>query len=65
MEGGGQLHALATLTMRKELPLPMDRKLCGPQNRSGRCEEEEKILPFRESNSGYPARKLVKHYQRN
>jgi hypothetical protein len=33
MEVSGQLHILATL-------LPLDRRLGGPQGRSGRCEEK-------------------------
>ena len=34
MEASGQLHPLATLTPRKVAPIPIGRKLGGPQNRS-------------------------------
>jgi hypothetical protein len=33
----GHLHALAALPPEKEPPVPLDRRLGGPQKRSGRC----------------------------
>jgi hypothetical protein len=36
MEVSGQLHASAALPTEKEPPLPLDRRLGGPQSRSGR-----------------------------
>jgi hypothetical protein len=45
----GQLHAPAALFPGKSPPYPLDRRLGGPQSRSGR-REEEKILD-RGSNS--------------
>jgi hypothetical protein len=46
----GQLHAPAALSPGKEPPYPLDRRLSGPQSRSGRL-GEEKILHYRDSNS--------------
>jgi hypothetical protein len=37
----GQLHAPAALLPRKEPPVPLDRRLGGPQSRSGRRGEEK------------------------
>jgi hypothetical protein len=39
--GGGQLHAPAALPPGKAPPVPLDRRLGGPQSRSGRCEEQK------------------------
>jgi hypothetical protein len=39
----GQLHAPAALSPRKEPPAPLDRRLGGPHNQSGR-RGEKKIL---------------------
>jgi hypothetical protein len=41
MEVSGQLHAPAALPAGKEPLVPLDRKLGGPQSRSGRGGEEE------------------------
>jgi hypothetical protein len=43
MEVSGQFHAQAALPSRKEPQYPLDRRLGGPQSRSGR-RGEEKIL---------------------
>jgi hypothetical protein len=45
MEMSGQLHTSAALPPGKEPLGPMDRKLGGPQSRSGRCGEEENSQP--------------------
>jgi hypothetical protein len=42
MEVSGQIHAPAALTHEKEPQYVLDRRLGGPQSRSGRC--GEKIL---------------------
>jgi hypothetical protein len=55
MELSGQLHALVALTLGKHPRCLLDRRLGGPQGRSGRYEEEEKSFPCRESNPGRPA----------
>jgi hypothetical protein len=39
-EGSGQLHAPAALPPGKSRKYPLDRMLCGPQNRSGRGDEK-------------------------
>jgi hypothetical protein len=41
MEVSGQLHAQATLSKEKSPGYPMDRRLGGPQSRSGRGGEEK------------------------
>jgi hypothetical protein len=41
----GQLHAPAALPPEKELPVPMYRKLGGPQSHSGRGGEEKNSRP--------------------
>jgi hypothetical protein len=41
MEVSGQLHAPAVLLTGKELLIPMDRRLNGPQSRYGRGGEEK------------------------
>jgi hypothetical protein len=40
MEVSGQLHASVAFPLGKDPRYPLDRKLGGPQSRSGRCEEE-------------------------
>jgi hypothetical protein len=45
MEMSEQLHALAVLPSGKSLPVPLARRLGGPQSRSGRCGEEKKFAP--------------------
>jgi hypothetical protein len=45
MEVSGQLHALAALPLGKEPPYPLDRRLGGPQSRSGRGGEEKNSQP--------------------
>jgi hypothetical protein len=45
MEGSGQIHAQAALPTRKGPLYPLDRKLGGPQSRSGRCGEEKNYQP--------------------
>jgi hypothetical protein len=42
MEVGGELHAPTALSPEKKLLYPLDRRLGGPQSRSG-CGGEEKI----------------------
>jgi hypothetical protein len=41
MEVSGQLHALPLYPQRKSPWYPFDRRLGGPQSRSGRCGEEK------------------------
>jgi hypothetical protein len=45
MEMSGQLHALAVLLPEKEPWYPLDRRLDGPQSRSGRGGEEKNSQP--------------------
>jgi len=52
-------HDTAALHPEKEPRYPLDRRLCGPQWRSGRDGEENKSLPSRESNPGYPICSVV------
>jgi hypothetical protein len=61
MEVSGQLHAPAALSHDKIPPFPLDRRLSGPQTRSGRDGEEENPFPSPclESNLDYSARSLV------
>jgi hypothetical protein len=62
MEVSGQLHAPTALTTGKSPRYSLDMRLDGPQNRSGRGEEEKKSLlsPCQESNPGRrPTRSLV------
>jgi hypothetical protein len=40
----GQLHALVTFPLRKEFPVPIDRKLGGHQSWSGSCVVEKDFL---------------------
>jgi hypothetical protein len=44
LEVSGQFHAPPALLLGKEPPVPMDRKLSGPQSRSGRCGVEKHLL---------------------
>jgi hypothetical protein len=43
MEVSGQLHAPVALTPGKSLRYPLDRRLGGPQTRSGQSGEDEKF----------------------
>jgi hypothetical protein len=55
MEVSGQLHAPAGLTAGKEPLYPLDRRVGGPQSRSGRSGEEKNSQPpSRESNPRTP-----------
>jgi hypothetical protein len=55
MEVSGQLHAPATLLPDKRSPrYPLDRRLDGPQSRSGRCGETRNPLPVKKSSTGRP-----------
>jgi hypothetical protein len=45
MEVNGQLHAPAALPQGKSLWYPLDRRLGGPQSRSGRGGEEKNSQP--------------------
>jgi hypothetical protein len=46
MEVGDQFHAPAALPPGKEPLVPIDRRLGGPQSRSGRCGEEKNSEPL-------------------
>jgi hypothetical protein len=46
MEVDGQLHASAALPQRKKPRYPLDRRLVGPQSRSGRGGEETNSQPL-------------------
>jgi hypothetical protein len=54
MEVSGQFHALVALLPGKSPRFPLDRRLGGPQNRSGLGGEREIPSPRRESNLGTP-----------
>jgi hypothetical protein len=43
MEMSGQLHASVALSQRKSPQYPLDRRLGGPQSRSGHSEEKKNI----------------------
>jgi hypothetical protein len=45
MEVSGQLHAPTALPPGKEPPYPLDKRLGGPQSRSGRYGEERNLTP--------------------
>jgi hypothetical protein len=45
MELSDQIHAPAALPPGKELQVPLDRRLSGPQSRSGRCGAEKNLAP--------------------
>jgi hypothetical protein len=45
MEASGLLHVPATLPPGKELPVPIGKRLGGPQSRSGRGDEEKNSQP--------------------
>jgi hypothetical protein len=53
MEVSGQLHALAVYRRGKSPRYPLDRRLPGPQSRSG-CGGENKSIPLPESYPGRP-----------
>jgi hypothetical protein len=44
MEVSGQLHVPVALPSRKEHPIPVDRRLIGLQDQSGRCGIETNLL---------------------
>jgi hypothetical protein len=46
MEASGQLHVPAALPPGKELQYPLDRRLGGPQSRSGHGGEERNFQPL-------------------
>jgi hypothetical protein len=46
MEVSGQLHAPAALRSSKEAAYLLDRRLGGPQRRSGRCGVKKNLLPL-------------------
>jgi hypothetical protein len=46
MEVSGQFHAPAAFSSEKEPPIPLGRRLGGPQSRSGSCGEEKNLLPL-------------------
>jgi hypothetical protein len=60
MEVNGQLHAPAALPQGKEPRYPLDRRLGGPQSRSGRNGEEKNSHPRRESNTRTPIAQPIK-----
>jgi hypothetical protein len=63
MELSGQLHAPAALLPGKEPLVPIDRRLSGLQNRSGRGGEEKNSEPCWDSNPDHPiVRPVVSHY---
>jgi hypothetical protein len=51
LEVSDQLHAPAALPPGKEPPVPLDRRLGGPQSRSGRHGEEKILTPTGTRNS--------------
>jgi hypothetical protein len=57
----GELHTPAAFTPEVRSPVPLDRRLGGPQNRSGCGGEEKKAhyCPSRKLNAGRPFRSLV------
>jgi len=61
MEVSDQIHAPAALTLGKSPLFPLNRRLDGPQSRSGCDGKERKSFhwPCRESNPGRPACSLV------
>jgi hypothetical protein len=56
MEVSGQFHASAALFPGKSQGYPLDRKLDGPQSRSGRCGEEKNLFPLPEIEPSLMAR---------
>jgi hypothetical protein len=56
LDGPGliQLYSPATLSSKKQPPVPLHISLDGPQSRSGRCVEDKHLLPCREPNPGLP-----------
>jgi hypothetical protein len=61
MEISGQPHTPAALLLGKEPPLPIDRRLGGPQSRSGRGgkEKQNSFLLLSGIELGRPVRNLV------
>jgi hypothetical protein len=58
MKENGQLHALATLSLGRELLNPLNRRLGGPQSQSKHCGEENNLSPCWESNTNSPTFQL-------
>jgi hypothetical protein len=54
MEVSGQLHAPAAFLKEKSSWYPLDKRLGGPQSRSGRGGEEKNSQPLPESNPRTP-----------
>jgi hypothetical protein len=54
----GEFHAPAALCTGKSPRYPLDRRLCGPQSRSGRYGVERNSCICQESNPSRPARSL-------
>jgi hypothetical protein len=48
MELSGQLHAPATVPLKKEPQYPLDRRLGGPQSQSAHCGNEKNLLALPE-----------------
>jgi hypothetical protein len=46
MEMSDQLHAPAAIPPGKESPVPLERRLGGPQRLCGRYEEDKNLLPL-------------------
>jgi hypothetical protein len=66
MEVSGQLHAPAALPPGKRPWYPLDRRLGGPQSRSGRGGEEKNSQPPPESNPDLSiVKKRRKHWSLN
>jgi hypothetical protein len=61
MELNSQLHAQTAFTQERAPRYPLDRRLGGPQSRSGRCREENIPCHPQESNPGRPARSLSRY----
>jgi hypothetical protein len=54
-----QLHASDAFHRGKKPRYTLDRRLGGPQSRSGGIGKEQNLSSYRESNPGHPARSLV------
>jgi hypothetical protein len=54
-EVSGQLHDPVALPTEKEPPVPIDRRLGGPQSRSGCCGVEKNLLLLSGIEPGRPA----------
>jgi hypothetical protein len=60
LEVSGQLYALAALIVGNELPVSLDRRLCGPQSWAECCREERNLVPAR--NRTLAVQPAVRHY---